>query len=47
LRHDDFFETVKDLNALPQSKWQELARFSPSEMQGKAIKKPPGAESKF
>jgi hypothetical protein len=47
LKHDDFFETVRDLNVLPQSKWQELARFSPGEMQGKAIKKLPGAKSKF
>jgi hypothetical protein len=47
LKHDDFFETVKDLNALPQSKWQELARFTPEEIQGKAVKKSPGAESKF
>jgi hypothetical protein len=47
LKHDDFFETVKDLNALPQSKWQELACFSPEDMQGKAIEKSPGAESKF
>jgi hypothetical protein len=48
LKHDDFFETVKDLNVLPQSKWQELARFTPEEMQGKAIKKSPaGAKSKF
>jgi hypothetical protein len=47
LKHDDFFETVKDLNALPQPKWQQLARFSPEEMQGKAINKPPGAKSKF
>ena len=29
LKHDDFFETVRDLSALPQSKWQELARFTP------------------
>jgi hypothetical protein len=47
LKHDDFFKTVKDLNVLPQSKWQELARFTPEEMQGKAIKKLPGAKSKF
>jgi hypothetical protein len=47
LKYDDFFKTVKDLNVLPQSKWQELARFTPEEMQGKAIKKSPGAKSKF
>jgi hypothetical protein len=47
LKHDDFFETVKDLNVLPQSKWQELARFTLEEMQGKAIKILLGAKSKF
>jgi hypothetical protein len=47
LKHNDFLETVKDLNALPQSKWQELARFTPEEMQGKANKKLPGAKNKF
>jgi hypothetical protein len=47
LKHDDFFKTVKDLNMLPQSKWQELAHFTPEEMQGKAIKKLLGAKSKF
>ncbi len=46
LKHDDFFETVRDLNVLPQSKWQELARFTPEEMQGKAIKKVPGTKGK-
>ena len=35
LKHDDFFETVRDMNAMPQSKWQELARFTPEEMAGK------------
>ena len=35
LKHDDFFETVRDLNALPQSRWQELARFTSEEMAGK------------
>jgi hypothetical protein len=34
LKHDDFFETVRDLNVLPQSKWQdELARFTPEVME--------------
>jgi hypothetical protein len=47
LKHDDFFETVKDLNVLPQSKWQELARFTLEKRQGKAIKKLQGAKSKF
>ena len=41
LKHDDFFETVRDLGALPKSNWQELARFSPEEMQGKPLKKLP------
>ena len=41
LKHDDFFETVRDMNALPRSQWQELARFTPEEMQGKTIKKVP------
>jgi hypothetical protein len=36
LKHDDFFETVRDVNAMPQSKWQELAQFTPEEMTGKA-----------
>jgi hypothetical protein len=36
-----------DLNVLPQSKWQELARFTWEEMQGKAIKKLPVAKSMF
>jgi hypothetical protein len=35
LKHDDFFETVRDVNAMPQSKWQELAQFTPEEMTGK------------
>jgi hypothetical protein len=35
LKHDDFFETVRDLNAMPQSKWQELAQFTTEEMAGK------------
>jgi hypothetical protein len=35
MKHDDFFETVKDVNAMPQSKWQELAQFTPEEMTGK------------
>jgi hypothetical protein len=37
LKHDDFFETVKDLNALPQSKWLELARFTTDEIEGKPV----------
>jgi hypothetical protein len=37
LKHDDFFETVKDVNAMPQSKWQELANFTPEEMTGKPL----------
>jgi hypothetical protein len=35
LKHDDFFETVRDMNVMPQSKWQELAHFTPEEMTGK------------
>jgi hypothetical protein len=35
LKHDDFFETVRDMNAMPQSKWQELAQFASEEMTGK------------
>jgi hypothetical protein len=35
LKHDDFFETVRDVNAMPQSKWQELAKFTLEEMTGK------------
>jgi hypothetical protein len=27
VKHDDFFETVQETKALPQSKWQQLARF--------------------
>jgi hypothetical protein len=41
LKHDDLFETVRDLNALPQSKWQELALFTPEEMTGKRQVRPP------
>jgi hypothetical protein len=37
LKHDDFFETIKDVNAMPQSKWQELAKFTPEEMTGKPL----------
>mgnify|MGYP002807799105 FL=1 len=37
LKHDDFFETVRDGNAMPQSKWQELAQFTPEEMTGKPL----------
>jgi hypothetical protein len=37
LKHDDFFETVRDVNAMPQSKWQELAQFTPEEMTGKPL----------
>jgi hypothetical protein len=37
LKHDDFFETVRDINAMPQSKWQELAKFTPEEMTGKPL----------
>jgi hypothetical protein len=37
LKHDDFFETVRDVNAMPQSKWQELADFTPEEMTGKPL----------
>jgi hypothetical protein len=47
LKHDDFFETVKNLNVLPESKWQELACFTQEEMQGRAMKKLQGAKSKF
>ena len=39
LKHEDFFETVRDLNILPKSQWQELARFTPEEMEGKPTKK--------
>jgi hypothetical protein len=39
LKHDDFFETVRNLNILPKSQWQELARFTPDEMEGKPTKK--------
>jgi type IV secretory pathway component VirB8 len=35
LKHDDFFETVREVNAMSQSKWQELAKFTPEEMTGK------------
>jgi hypothetical protein len=27
LKYDDFFETVREFNALPESKWQQLACF--------------------
>jgi hypothetical protein len=37
LKHDDFFETVREVNAMPQSKWQELAKFTPEEMTGKPL----------
>jgi hypothetical protein len=37
LKHDDFFETVRDVNAMPQFMWQELAEFTPEEMTGKPI----------
>jgi hypothetical protein len=37
LKHDDFFETVRDVNAMPQSKWQELAQITPEEMTGKPL----------
>jgi hypothetical protein len=37
LKHDDFFETVRDVNAMPQSKWQELAKFTLEEMTGKPL----------
>jgi hypothetical protein len=37
LKHDAFFETVRDVNAMPQSKWQELAKFTPEEMTGKPL----------
>jgi hypothetical protein len=37
LKHDDFFETVRDVNAMPQSKWQELAKFTQEEMTGKPL----------
>ena len=42
MKHDDFFETVRDHSVLPQSKWQELARFTTEEMEGQPIKKVPG-----
>jgi hypothetical protein len=35
LKHDDFFGTVREVNAMPQSKWQELAKYTPEEMTGK------------
>ncbi len=44
LKHDDLFETVKDLAVLPKSQWQEHARFTPEEMQGKPAKKSPAAK---
>ncbi len=44
LKHDDLFETVKDLAVLPKSQWQELAGFTPEEMQGKPAKKSPAAK---
>jgi hypothetical protein len=37
LKHDDFFETVRYMNAMPQSKWQKLAKFTPEEMTGKPL----------
>jgi hypothetical protein len=37
LKHDDFFEKFRDVNAMPQSKWQELAKFTPEEMTGKPL----------
>jgi hypothetical protein len=37
VKHDDFFEIVRDVNAMPQSKWQELAKFTPEEMTGKPL----------
>jgi hypothetical protein len=37
LKHDDFFETVRDVNAMPQSKRQELAKFTPEEITGKPL----------
>jgi hypothetical protein len=39
LKHDSFFEIVRDFNVLPKSKWQELARFTTEELEGKPIKK--------
>jgi hypothetical protein len=37
LKYDDFFETVRDINAMPQSKRQELAKLTPEEMTGKPL----------
>jgi hypothetical protein len=37
LKHTDFFETVRDVNAMPQSKWEELAKFTSEEMTGKPL----------
>jgi hypothetical protein len=45
LEHDDLFETVGDLAVLPRSQWQELARFTPAERQGKPTKKSPAKRS--
>jgi hypothetical protein len=39
LKHDDFFETDRDLSVLPKSQWQELAGITPEEMEGKPTKK--------
>jgi hypothetical protein len=39
LKHHDFFKTVRDLSVLPNSQWQELARFTPEKMEGKPTKK--------
>jgi hypothetical protein len=36
MKHEDFFETVRDMNAMPQSKWQELAQFTPEGFQTQA-----------
>jgi hypothetical protein len=37
LKHDDCFETVRDVNAMLHSKWQELAKFTPEVMTGKPL----------
>jgi hypothetical protein len=44
LKHDDLFKTVKDLAVLPKLQWQEHARFTPEEMQGKPAKKSPATK---
>jgi hypothetical protein len=42
LKYDDFFETVQETQSLPQSKWQQLARFVTAT--GAPLKEPTSAK---